>query len=848
VSNLPPQLLEAAHAPVLLLASDFDGTLAPIVDDPAAAAPLPGVVESLTALSAIPRTYCALVSGRGLMDLRLRVRVGASPVRFVGSHGAEDQEGMGTAPTAAGRELLGRTIQALEEFSENVPGTRVERKPVSVALHYRKTDTAGEESSIAFIRGLAAAEPGLRHRHGIKVEELIVVDADKGAALKRMAHRLAATTIVFFGDDETDEDAFGVLGPADVGVRVGEGPTLASLRVAGPEQVVELMQAILRERRSRFVAPAPVPIQSHSVLSDQRTVAVVTPDARIAWLCLPRLDSGAIFADLVDTGGDGGGSFVIEETGGTKPVSQSYDGDSFVLITRWPSFTVTDYLDCSGGRAWQRAGRSDLVRVIEGTGEVRIAFAPRLDFGRMGTGLITHADGLEVEGLAEPLVLYSPGVQWSIRPHNGHQTAEAVVRLDGRPVMLELRCGTWSLRQGVVAEAERRAETRQFWSGWAKALRLPPLKVALVRRSALVVKALSHGPSGAIAAAATTSLPENLGGVRNWDYRFCWPRDAALAAAALVRLGNTGHALKLLDWLLAVVDRTESPERLRPIYTLSGNLLGSEGEISTLSGYAGSRPVRIGNAAAHQVQLDVFAPIVDLVALLVERGAPISPDHWRLVRAMMMAVQARWSEPDHGIWEIRGPKRHHVHSRIMCWHAINRGLAVEEMVTGRRSPQFELLQREIAEDVLRNGWNAEVGAFTIAYDQPGLDAATLTVGLTGLVPPNDDRFIQTIERIGTALRAGDGIYRYRADDGLPGGEGTFLLCTAWYIEALAKVGRIGEARALFERYAAMAGPTGLLAEEWDPGLNIALGNFPQAYSHLGLINCAVVLAAAGERD
>jgi GH15 family glucan-1,4-alpha-glucosidase len=277
-------------------------------------------------------------------------------------------------------------------------------------------------------------------------------------------------------------------------------------------------------------------------------------------------------------------------------------------------------------------------------------------------------------------------------------------------------------------------------------------------------------------------------------------------------------------------------------------MLGSEGDINGLAGYGGSLPVRIGNAAANQVQLDVFAPIVDLVAMLAERGAPVSPDHWRLVRSMMQAVAARWMEPDHGIWEIRGPKQHHVHSRVMCWHAISRGLAVEEFVTGSRTGMFEQLCGEIAADVLRSGWNEEVGAFTIAYGERALDAAALTVGLTGLLPADDPRFVSTVEKVGTGLRGGYGLYRYRMEDGLAGDEGTFLLCSAWYIEALVMIGRVAEAREWFERYVGLAGPTGLLAEEHDPQLDVALGNYPQAYSHLGLINCAVVLAAAGERD
>jgi len=848
MNPLPPQIVAFTRSQTCLVACDFDGTLSPLVTDPAAAMPAAGAIAVLSALASLRDTHVAIISGRGLDDLRARLTGLGESVALVGSHGAEESGGSGVELPLAALELRSRLIEALDRISRTIPGTQVERKPVSAALHFREASKAGAADAYEQALAVAHSEPGARLRLGSKVVEMLVIDADKGTALRRLAHHLNATSIVFVGDDVTDEDAFGVLGPADAGVKVGDGPTLAALRVDSPAEVVEMLEAITLERAARVGAMPAVPIQHHSLLSDQRTLALVTPDARITWLCLPRIDSGSVFAELLDTGGSAGGAFAVNHAGGEAPLEQVYDGDSFVLTTRWPGFTVTDYMDCSGGRAWQRAGRCDLVRVLEGRGSVRVSFAPRLDFGRVGTRILVHPDGLEVEGQSDPIVLFSPGVEWTIRDDNGHQTADATIELSGTARVLEIRSGTWNLRPQVTSEPDRRAQTRQFWSGWARALIVPPLKGHLVRRSALVLKALCHGPSGAFAAAATTSLPEHIGGIRNWDYRFCWPRDAAMSAAALVRLGNTGHALKLLDWLLGVVDKCESPDRLRPIYTVTGGMLGSEGEISGLMGYAGSQPVRIGNAAANQVQLDVFAPVVDLVALLAERGAPISPDHWRLVRSMLHAVEARWAEPDHGIWEIRGPKQHHVHSKVMCWHAVTRGLVVEEFVTGRRTAHYDRLREEIASDILSNGWNPELNSFTIAFGVPSLDAASLAVGLTGLLPPDDPRFIATIERVQQTLQCAGGVYRYHADDGLPGEEGTFLLCTAWLIESLVLIGRIAEARELFERYAALAGPTGLLAEENDPTTQRALGNFPQAYSHLGLINCALALSAAGERD
>ena len=354
---------------------------------------------------------------------------------------------------------------------------------------------------------------------------------------------------------------------------------------------------------------------------------------------------------------------------------------------------------------------------------------------------------------------------------------------------------------------------------------------------------MGHGPTGAITAAGTTSLPEHLGGVRNWDYRHCWPRDAALAAAALMRLGNTGTAMRLLDWLLSVVDRCESPDRLRPIYTVTGADLGPEAEISSLSGYGDSRPVRIGNAAAQQVQLDVFGPIVDLVAMLAERGSPISPDHWRLTRAMVAAVEARWHEPDHGIWEIRGPTRHHVHSKCMCFLTIDRALVVHEAVMGKPNHAWTTLRDQIRADVLAHGFSDSAGAFVSHYGSTELDAAALYVGLTGLIDHRDPRWARTVDAIDAGLRRGPIVQRYLFDDGLPGPEGGFYICTGWLIEALLTLGRRHQALALFEQFAALAGPTGIFAEQYDATDHLALGNVPQAYSHLALINAAVALHA-----
>jgi len=331
--------------------------------------------------------------------------------------------------------------------------------------------------------------------------------------------------------------------------------------------------------------------------------------------------------------------------------------------------------------------------------------------------------------------------------------------------------------------------------------------------------------------------------VRNWDYRYCWLRDAAMSAASLVRLGSLDEAMAFLNWLCAVVDSCESPERLQPLYTVDGAESAPEAEITELPGYQASRPVRVGNAAARQVQLDVFGPVVALISLLLEHDAPLSSEHWRLVEAMVRAVERRWHEPDHGIWEIRRPRRHHVHSKVMCWMTVDRAIRIADTFLEREMPLWVALRKRIAEDILSNGYMDAEGAFTAAYDDTDHDAATLHVGLSGLLDPRDERFHSTIRVIERELKSGPTVYRYLADDGLPGFEGGFHICFGWYIQALLLVGRREEAMDRFRELCALAGPTGMLSEQFDPRAGRALGNTPQAYSHIAIIDCAVRLGA-----
>ncbi len=829
--------------PVLLVASDYDGTISPIVNNPEAATPYREAVVALRSLAALGQTHVAVISGRALRDLA-RLTGLPEDVHLVGSHGSEYDLDFATSLPPDVAALRDRIRGELADVAAASAGLTIEEKPASVALHYRMASEDDAQRALDNVQAGPASVEGVVTKHGKKVVELGVVSTHKGDALENVRRRVGASAVIFFGDDKTDEDAFATLTGPDVAVKVGDGETAAAFRVDGPEDVARLLARICELRTQWLEHTSAEPIEQHSMLSDQRTIALVTSRGRITWLCVPRIDSAALFAELL--GGPAAGHFTICSADDAEPApTQEYLGDSLVLQTSWKTFTVTDFLDVAGGKPTQRAGRTDLIRSIQGTGRVRIEFAPRLDFGRSPTRMQIRDGGLVVEDTLDPVVLRSPGVVWKLIEEGAHQTARAEFELTDHPVVLEMRSGTGSLRDGSAAIHDRINRSQNVWSSWAQQLVIPDVQQDRVRRSALVLKGLCYGPTGAIAAAGTTSLPEHMGGVRNWDYRFCWLRDAALSAHALVRLGSIAEAMQYLDWVLSVLDSSEceSPDRLQPLYDITGRQLGPEAEITELSGYRGSRPVRIGNAASRQVQLDVFGPIVDLVAELFEHDAPLSTQHWRLIEAMVLAVEKRWQEPDHGIWEIRKPRRHHVHSKVMCWLTVDRAIRIAHRFLDQDHQQWKTLRDTIAEDVLTNGYKPNVGAFTAAYDDIDLDAAALHVGLTGLLPADDPRFRSTVEAIERQLLLGPTVYRYRTDDGLPGFEGGFHICASWLVDAYILLGRHDNARNLFDQICALAGPTGMLSEQYGPQSQRALGNTPQAYSHLGIIENAVKLGA-----
>jgi trehalose 6-phosphate phosphatase len=814
--------------------------MAPIVSDPSKAFPHADAVRAMRALAILPGTTSAVISGRALRDLAMLSRLPVE-VQLVGSHGSEFDVGFVHEISDDAQRLLREVTTELQSIAQDGPGIAVETKPASAALHVRNADPDVGERALEKVRQGAAKWKGVQVTEGKAVIELAVIVTDKGEALDILRHREGAAAAVFFGDDVTDEKAFARLQGPDIGVKVGPGDSLAEFRIDSTEDVGTALAFLLEERRTWLHGESAPPIERLTMLANPRTVALLTPDATVTWLCHPEPDSAAVFAHLL--GGVGAGHFSVGPHRTGLPLSQRYDDGTMTVHTSWASLQVTDYLPHD-----VPVGRTELTRVITGRAKAVVTFAPRPEFGQVQVHLEQEEDGLRVYGTNDPLVLRSPGVVWEITSDGVQQTAHAVVDPSTGPVVLELRCGTTDLSPSVVPEPERRAESESYWREWADSLTLPARKTGLMKRSALTLRGLVHSDTGSILAAATTSLPEDLGGVRNWDYRYCWLRDASMTASALVALGSLGEAEAFLEWVHRVLDTLPGPERLHPLYTIQGTNLPPEAVIDALPGYGGSRPVRVGNAANSQVQLDVFGPIVELIVHLAEARRDkgivdaLTDRDWNLVLAMVSAVERRWAEPDNGIWEIRGNPRHHVYSKVMCWVTVDRALILAEEFGRDAGVGWAELRTEIADEVRDRGWSDRANSYTAAYDGTDLDAATLQIGLSGLIDPSDPRFAATVTATEAELRSGATVYRYHHDDGLPGGEGGFHLCAAWLVEAYLLIGQRSDAEALFAQLVAAAGPTGLLAEEYDPVAERSLGNHPQAYSHIGLLRCAHLLS------
>ncbi|PLS75202.1 MAG: glucoamylase [Actinobacteria bacterium] len=584
-------------------------------------------------------------------------------------------------------------------------------------------------------------------------------------------------------------------------------------------------------------------IEDYAVIGDTQTAALVGRDGSIDWLCLPRFDSGACFASLLGTRDHG--RWQLCPAGGALASARQYRGDSLVLETRFttPEGTarVVDFMP-------PRARDPDVVRVVEGvSGRVpmRMELAIRFDYGR-SVPWVRRVDG-RLHAVAGPdaLVLDTPV------PTRG-EGLRTVADFDvaaGDQVPFVLQWHPSHERPGPPrAAADAVADTQRWWESWADRCNYEGEWRDAVVRSLVTLKGLTYAPTGGIVAAATTSLPEQLGGVRNWDYRFCWLRDATFTLYALMSAGYRDEAQAWRDWLLRAV--AGSPAEMQIMYGCAGERRLPELVLDWLPGYEGARPVRIGNAAVDQFQLDVFGEVMDSLHQARRIGLPPDPFAWALQRSLMEFLESRWREPDEGIWEVRGPRRHFTHSKMMAWVAADRAVKAVERF-GRAGPveRWRQLRHEIKAEVCERGWDAERQTFTQSYGSSELDAALLMMPLVGFLPADDQRVRGTVAAIERELCEDGFVHRYSQNDdsvdGLPPGEGAFLACTFWLADNYALAGRDGEARRTFERLLALRNDVGLLAEEYDVAARRQVGNFPQAFSHVPLINTARNLTLEG---
>ncbi|WP_254545791.1 glycoside hydrolase family 15 protein [Halomarina pelagica] len=593
------------------------------------------------------------------------------------------------------------------------------------------------------------------------------------------------------------------------------------------------------------------PLEDYGLVGNLETCALVSVDGSIDWCPLPHLESPSVFAHLLDA--DGGGHFRIRPAAAYAS-AQRYLDRTNVLRTEFRTamgdLAVTDFMpivdDEGGGTRSPAIYRR--VTCERGRAEVEIAFEPRFDYARAETIVEARDGGLLAAGGDETALLMTD------RPFD--------VSDDGATATVALTAGDaewFVLRYGdaePVADGRARRlldDTVSFWRGWAHTCDESECVFGgpwhdLVVRSGLVLKLLTHRETGAIAAAPTTSLPEDVGGVRNWDYRYNWLRDAAFTIQALSNLHHGAEARSYFEWFLDRC-RAEDPERIQPLYGLHGDPDLAERELEHLSGYRDSSPVRVGNGAIHQRQLDIYGELVLAIYETVSDDGSLERDDWDAVRGIIDYVPEIWREPDAGIWEVRGGTRHFVFSKLMCWVALDRGVAIAEE-RGFDAPfdRWRAVRDEIREAVLEKGYSEERGAFVRAFDDDALDATALLVPLVGFLPFDDERVQRTIDAIRAELMTEEGLVRrYDGDDGLPGEEGTFVLCSFWLVDALALSGRVEEAREVFLNVLDYANPLGLLAEEIDEGEGVQVGNYPQAFSHVGLINSALYLGRMSGR-
>jgi GH15 family glucan-1,4-alpha-glucosidase len=583
-------------------------------------------------------------------------------------------------------------------------------------------------------------------------------------------------------------------------------------------------------------------IEDYGLIGNLRTAAIVSRSGSIDWLCAPRFDSDAFFTALV--GYDEHGCWAIRPSANVQETRQRYRDDTLILETEFV---------CDGGVArvidFMPVGdRCDVVRVIEGVeGEVPLEMTLDVRFGYgADKPWITHeSGGIHFAAGPDAAILRGP---LSITVKDKRCLSYFNIK-QGERIPLQL---TWHpSEQGCPDgfDVDRALEeTQAFWREWAGRCRYRGGWRDIVMRSLITLKACTYHPTGAIVAAPTSSLPEGIGGVRNWDYRFCWLRDASLTLDAFLIGGYVDEARTFRDWLLRAT--AGAPENMQIMYSVTGQRRLTEFDLDWLPGYEGSRPVRVGNAASGQFQLDVYGELLSCFYAGRKRGLAPHAESWEPLRVLIDHIERAWQMPDDGIWEVRGGRRHFTHSKVMAWVAIDRAIrAIEEFNAGgdearEMIPHLRALRERIHQEVCERGFNARTGAFTQSYGSDAMDASVLLIPHVGFLPATDPRMVGTVAAVERTLLRDGFVLRYdtqHGTDGLPGTEGAFLACSFWLADNYAFVGRIQEAEELFSRLIGLRNHLGLLSEEYDPTSRRQVGNFPQAFSHLALIFSAQVI-------
>ncbi|MER5461137.1 glycoside hydrolase family 15 protein [Streptomyces sp. NPDC002668] len=592
-------------------------------------------------------------------------------------------------------------------------------------------------------------------------------------------------------------------------------------------------------------------IEDYALIGDMQTAALVCRDGSADWLCLPRFDSHAIFAGLLGTEEHGFWRLGPAHAAGAKPPNadrRRYRGDSLILESEWDTprgtVRVTDFMP-------PRDGAPQLIRIVEGvSGRVpmRSALRMRFSYGRV-VPWVHKVDGRTVAVAGPDSVWLDTNTETYGKDLTTYSDFTVA---PGERIAFTISWQPSHHQPPALPDPEGSLEaTSDFWREWVEHCTYNgPYREAVVR-SLITLKALTYAPTGGIVAAPTTSLPEEVGGVRNWDYRYTWLRDAAITLSSLLRTGYREEARAWREWLLRAV--AGDPENLQIMYGIAGERELGEAELDWLPGYENSTPVRVGNGAAHQLQLDVYGEVTEALHLAHMTGLARNDYASVLQLKLIRYLEKHWDQPDEGIWEVRGPRRHFVHSKVMAWVAVDRTIKlIESGDADGPIERWRELRDDIHRDVCEKGYDKERNTFTQSYGSKELDASLLLIPQMGFLPPDDKRVIGTIEAIQRELATPDGfVLRYPtagADagvDGLEGDEGAFLACSFWLADDLAMIGRVDEARRLFEKLLSLRNDLGLLAEEWDATLQRQVGNFPQAFSHVPLIDTALRLTASG---